>query len=66
MSAAFGIDKTDGLNDRNVILVDDVMTTGTTASEVSRLLRRESGVARIMVLPVARVPRMLNRSRDEK
>ena len=38
---------------RDVILVDDVLTTGTTASECARVLRR-AGAARVHVATVAR------------
>jgi ComF family protein len=37
----------------NVLLVDDVVTTGTTASECARVLRR-AGAARVWVVAVAR------------
>jgi predicted amidophosphoribosyltransferase len=37
-------------------LVDDVMTTGTTISEICRLLKMETSVHTILVLTVARVP----------
>ena len=52
---AFGLSRTDRLWDRNILLIDDVMTTGTTVSEASRLLRKEAQVRTIVVLTVARV-----------
>lgn len=39
----------------HVLLVDDVMTTGATCSEIARILKR-NGVARVTVLVVARTP----------
>ncbi|MDZ4657571.1 MAG: ComF family protein [Bythopirellula sp.] len=39
----------------HVLLVDDVLTTGATCSEVARILKR-SGAARVTVLVVARTP----------
>jgi ComF family protein len=42
-----------GIADRNVVLVDDVFTTGTTASECARVLRK-AGAARVWVATVAR------------
>lgn len=39
----------------HILLVDDVLTTGATCSEVARILKR-SGAARVSVLVVARTP----------
>lgn len=40
---------------RNVLLVDDVMTTGSTANEAARTLKR-AGAARVDVITLARAP----------
>jgi ComF family protein len=42
---------------RNVILIDDVFTTGTTAEECARVLMR-AGAARVWVATIARVSRL--------
>ena len=39
----------------HILLIDDVMTTGATCSEIARLLKR-NGAARVTVLVVARTP----------
>ncbi|MCZ6485795.1 MAG: phosphoribosyltransferase family protein [Acidobacteria bacterium] len=52
---AFRLSQADRLSQRTVLLVDDVMTTGTTISEICQLLRKESTIHRIVVLTVARV-----------
>jgi len=52
---AFRLSQADRLSQRKVLLVDDVMTTGTTISEICQLLRKESTIHRIVVLTVARV-----------
>lgn len=43
------------LSSPHILLVDDVMTTGATCSEITRLLKR-NGAARVTVLVVARTP----------
>jgi ComF family protein len=50
---AFGVRSNGDLQDKHVMLVDDIMTTGATASEAARTLRR-AGAARVTVLVVAR------------
>ena len=55
---AFAVDpsRAERLAGRRVLLVDDVMTTGSTAGEVARALRA-AGAAWVAVAVVARVPR---------
>ncbi|MCA9134105.1 MAG: hypothetical protein KDA45_13150, partial [Planctomycetales bacterium] len=50
---AFAINRTQGLSGRHVMLVDDVLTSGATAAELSRLLLK-AGAARVSVLVIAR------------
>lgn len=51
---AFRIQRPAEVDGRDVLLVDDVFTTGTTASECARVLRR-AGAQRVFVVTVARV-----------
>ena len=53
MRGAFVVAKPDEVAGREVLLVDDVLTTGTTASECARVLRR-AGAAKVWVATVAR------------
>ena len=51
---AFAVVRPSDIAGRDVLLVDDVMTTGTTVSECARVLRR-AGAERVFVATVARV-----------
>jgi ComF family protein len=53
LRGAFAVGDPARLLNRDVLLVDDVYTTGTTASECARVLRR-AGAARVWVATVAR------------
>ena len=54
---AFRLSAAERLTQRDVLIVDDVWTTGITATEVCRLLRRETSVERIIVVTLALVSR---------
>jgi ComF family protein len=53
MRGAFVVRRTGEVSDREVLLVDDVYTTGTTVSECARVLRR-AGASCVWVATVAR------------
>jgi len=53
LRGAFGVVDPERIMTRNVLLVDDVYTTGTTVSECARVLRR-AGANRVYVATVAR------------
>lgn len=53
LRGAFRVTNPEEISGRDILLVDDVFTTGTTASECSRILRR-AGAARVWVATVAR------------
>jgi len=53
LRGAFRVKHPEKIAGREVLLVDDVFTTGTTASECARILRR-AGAARVWVATVAR------------
>ena len=53
LRGAFRVKDPDMISGREVLLVDDVLTTGATASECARVLRR-AGAARVWVATVAR------------
>jgi ComF family protein len=53
MRGAFAVAKSAEIAGREVLLVDDVFTTGTTVSECARVLRR-AGASKVFVATVAR------------
>lgn len=53
MRGAFIVAKPEEIAQREILLVDDVMTTGTTVSECARVLRR-AGASKVYVATVAR------------
>jgi ComF family protein len=53
LRGAFRVKHPDTIAGQEILLVDDVLTTGTTASECARVLRR-AGAARVWVATVAR------------
>ncbi len=56
LRGAFGVVKPEEIAGRQVLLVDDVFTTGTTVSECARILRR-GGAAKVWAATVARTLR---------
>lgn len=53
MRGAFAVIKRDAVKGREILLVDDVFTTGTTVSECSKVLLR-AGASKIWVATIAR------------
>jgi len=56
---AFTVKNRDGFQAKNVLLVDDVYTTGTTIKEAAKVLK-EAGVKEVYVFALARAPQTLN------
>lgn len=53
VSNAFGLNSGHNINGKNILLIDDVFTTGSTANSITRYLK-ENGVNKVYVLTVAR------------
>lgn len=53
LSGAFKVNNVDNIRNRNVILIDDVITTGATISECQNILKK-SGAKKIIVLTIAK------------
>ena len=60
LRGAFGVARGEEVAGRHVLLVDDVYTTGTTAMECSRVLRR-AGASRVWVATVARTMKLASK-----
>ena len=56
LKGAFAVKEAERMAHRNVVVVDDILTTGSTVNEVCGLLRNHTSVDRLAVLTVARVP----------
>ena len=62
---AFAVTRPRQVAGREVVLVDDVYTTGTTASECARVLRR-AGASRVWVATVARTLKMASKYEEKQ
>jgi ComF family protein len=65
LRGAFSVARATEVTGREVLLVDDVYTTGTTVSECARVLRR-AGAAKVLVATVARTLKMASNSEGFK
>lgn len=54
LRGAFSLAAHHDVRGRNVLLLDDVLTTGSTCHECARTLRREGGAEKVVVITVAR------------
>ena len=53
LKGVFKVNDSDYINNKNIILIDDVMTTGATISECKYILKK-SGAKQIIVLTIAK------------
>ena len=60
MAAAFVCKREDVVKGKRILLIDDVMTTGSTAASCALALKR-AGAVRVALLTVARVDRRIGR-----
>ena len=59
VKGAFELRKRHALEGRKVLIIDDVMTTGATVEEISRVLLHDSELREVQVLTVARVSKIV-------
>jgi ComF family protein len=65
LRGAFSVSCPQEVTGREVLLVDDVYTTGTTATECARVLRR-SGASKVWIATVARTLKLASKYRDSE
>src|SRR5262249_5065309 len=65
MRGAFAVTRADEVNGREILLVDDVYTTGTTAAECARILLR-AGATQVWVATVARTLKLASNYLEKK
>jgi ComF family protein len=63
MRGAFAVARPADVTGREIVLVDDVYTTGTTATECARVLRK-AGAAKVWVATVARTLKLASKYED--
>ncbi|MGB8061200.1 MAG: ComF family protein [Candidatus Sulfotelmatobacter sp.] len=63
LRGAFGVARAQEVTGREVLLVDDVYTTGTTATECARVLRK-AGASRVWVATVARTLKLASKNAE--
>ncbi len=65
LRGAFAVAQPQQIAGREIVLVDDVYTTGTTASECARVLRR-AGASKVWVVTVARTLKMASKYEEKQ
>lgn len=63
LRGAFAVTRSEEVIGREIVLVDDVYTTGTTASECARILRR-AGASKVWVATVARTLKLASKYQE--